>query len=254
MSSASMREVPLLRLVPVDEGECRKVYSKRLGVAPTRWEIEDPSRNYTTISLKLCESVEDVVDLDDLDDETYEDSGIIVHAKRKKDGDGPLVCNFILGRGLATRINWPAISRSCCGVMLRQSEGQVVAELTMNNIRSKNHCHLNGKQVESSIGEANALSDGDILSLYGPYGFAYRVEITTTANTRESNTASPSPKKKLKSDPLKREREVVHQDVADEARKNQVKGRQSVLWFCCYVPVVGILTNCKISSVHYAYI
>ena len=248
-----MREVPLLRLVPVDEGECRKVYFKRLGVAPTRWEIEDPSRNYTTISLKLCESVEDVVDLDDLDDETYEDFGIIVHAKRK-DGDGPLVCNFILGRGLATRINWPAISRSCCGVMLRQSEGQVVAELTMNNIRSKNHCHLNGKQVESSIGEANALSDGDILSLYGPYGFAYRVEITTTANTRESNTASPSPKKKLKSDPLKRERQVVHQDVADEARKNQVKGRQSVLWFCCYVPVVGILTNCKISSVHYAYI
>ena len=234
-----------MRLVPIDEGECRNVYSKRFGIAPTfHRKVEDSNRKLTTISLKLCESVEDVVDLDDLDDETFEDPIIIVHAKRK-DGDGPLVCNFILGRGSESRIIWSAISRSCCRVILRQGEGQVVAELMMNNIRSKHHCHLNGKRLESSIGEVNTLSDGDILSLYGPYGFAYRVEITATAQLLESNWASSPPKKKLKSDPPEDDeskREVVHQDVANEARKNQLKGRQSVAWFDCPYPFVGILT------------
>jgi len=238
-----MREVPLLRLVPVDEGECRNVYTKRFGIAPRPpallRKIEDSDRSkYRIISLKLCESIEDVVDLDDLDEETFEDSGIIVHAKRK-DGDGPLVCNFILGRRHETGIFFSCISRSCCRVILRQSGGQVVAELTMNIIRKKHKCHLNGKQVESSIGEAAVLSDGDILSLHGPYGFAYRVEITTTATTCESNLASPSPKKKLKSDAPPKDdeskREVVHQDVANEARKNQLKDFECPFCYCIIV-------------------
>jgi len=92
----------------------------------------------------------------------------------------------VLGRNRNTGIEWGAVSRALCEVCLTsQSFGSPSDEvysvssklqLTMKKPAQEHAVHLNGRRVDSKVGVTTELKDGDILSLYGPLGFAYRVQ------------------------------------------------------------------------------
>ena len=162
---SSVQEVSYLRLVPISGVECSREYTVRID---DRWIIDDNERNHSPTTLKLCQSTEDVVDVD-----AYEEQdGRVIFADIV---DGSPVCEFILGRQTGSGIQNTVVSRECCHVFLRKrkSDGMTVAYVIVNPM--KKTCYLNGCHI--SVEEAVFLSDGDILSLYGPYGFPYRVKM-----------------------------------------------------------------------------
>jgi hypothetical protein len=75
-----------------------------------------------------------------------------------------------------TGIKWSAVSRNLCDVSLiadRQTCSPAVAHLIMRKSAQDHAVCLNGTDLNSPIGKKIFLKDGDVVSLYGPTGFAY---------------------------------------------------------------------------------
>ena len=92
-----------------------------------------------------------------------------------------------LGRNNTTCIQDSFISRDLCSINLtKSSSGSVRVFLKMNmpreidedGVKRYGHAvHLNGKHLDIAVGVERELYSGDILSLFGPLGYAYRVEL-----------------------------------------------------------------------------
>ena len=78
-----------------------------------------------------------------------------------------------LGRGDITNIKWIAISRELCDIYYDSKYN--TAYLTMKKDKAQHAVYLNGMAVNLPVGIKIPMKDSDILSLYGPTGFAYRI-------------------------------------------------------------------------------
>lgn len=78
-----------------------------------------------------------------------------------------------LGRNDVTNIKWSAISRELCVISFDSS----IACMTMKKIAAQHAVFLNGIALNRPVGINIPLKDSDILSLYGPTGFAYRLDL-----------------------------------------------------------------------------
>jgi hypothetical protein len=82
---------------------------------------------------------------------------------------------FSLARNKFTGIKSDLISRSLCTVTVCCVDKEQVASVVVHKPPEMHAVHLNGEKINSS--EPMVLSNGSVLSLYGPIGFAYRVQI-----------------------------------------------------------------------------
>jgi len=88
-----------------------------------------------------------------------------------------------LGRGPVTRIQDSIVSRDLCSInVIRSSSGQDRAFIRMNKPHtvgevSGHGVHINGKYLDTEVGVMKELHSGDIISLFGPTGFAYKVKL-----------------------------------------------------------------------------
>ena len=95
--------------------------------------------------------------------------------------DNP-VSKVELGRSKTTGIIWSALSRKLCDVLLVfSSDSCPTASLIMKKPEQEVAVYINGHELNVGVGEKTVLKHGTILSLYGPTGFAYRVEISSDA-------------------------------------------------------------------------
>jgi hypothetical protein len=78
-----------------------------------------------------------------------------------------------LGRNDLTNIKWSAVSRELCDI----SFGSNIAYVTMKKVAAQHAVFLNGSELNRPVGVKIRLKDSDILSLYGPTGFAYRLSL-----------------------------------------------------------------------------
>jgi hypothetical protein len=78
-----------------------------------------------------------------------------------------------LGRNDLTNIKWSAVSRELCVVFFDSS----IAYVTMTKVAAQHAVFLNGSALNRPVGINIPLKDSDILSLYGPTGFAYQLNL-----------------------------------------------------------------------------
>ena len=87
---------------------------------------------------------------------------------------------IVLGRNTTTGIKFVGLSRELCCVSLTNdvsSSSAPTASLTMKREEGTHKVYLDGERLNGNIGSIVSLKDGQILSLYGPTSFAYRVKI-----------------------------------------------------------------------------
>jgi hypothetical protein len=78
-----------------------------------------------------------------------------------------------LGRNDLTNIKWSAVSRELCDI----SFGSNIAYVTMKKVAAQHAVFLNGSELNRPVGVKIRLKDSDIISLYGPTGFAYQLNL-----------------------------------------------------------------------------
>lgn len=89
----------------------------------------------------------------------------------------------ILGRQKVTEIKWIGISRALCDVSLVERSSSVVASMRMRRPPNthleynSHHVYLDGTLVNAALGAELPLTNGIIIALYGPTGFAYQVSV-----------------------------------------------------------------------------
>ena len=87
--------------------------------------------------------------------------------------------SVIFGRNKVTNIKWSVISRDLCDVsLISRRFDQSAAFITMKKSAVEHAVCLNGRELNVPVGNKVSIEDSDILSLYGPAGFAYRVELS----------------------------------------------------------------------------
>jgi len=188
---------------------------------PLKKEYDVPRRE---ITLKLCDSSHDVVDVDA--DDVVEKRHVH-HARRFHDGS--VAASVCLGRNNATGINHRAVSRALIDVSMsrgiREGDGtkkEVVAldgtdvtdseeqKVDTNNDDTKtkkdnskeeqftpkafyslrkpegSHAvYLDGKEIQQPVGRRCPLQHGQIIGLWGPDNFAYLVDISMNRESEE---------------------------------------------------------------------
>jgi hypothetical protein len=78
-----------------------------------------------------------------------------------------------LGRNDLTNITWSAVSRELCDISFESN----IAYVTMKKVADQHAVFLNGSELNRPVGTKIRLMDSVILSLYGPTGFAYRLNL-----------------------------------------------------------------------------
>ncbi len=78
-----------------------------------------------------------------------------------------------LGRNGLTNITWTAVSRNLCDISFESN----MAYVTMKKVAAQHAVFLNGSELNRPVGAKIRLKGSDILSLYGPTGFAYQFDI-----------------------------------------------------------------------------
>ena len=78
-----------------------------------------------------------------------------------------------LGRNDSTNIKWSAVSRELCVISFDSS----IAYVTMKKVAAQHAVFLNGSALNRPVGTKIPLNDSDIISLYGPTGFAYQLNL-----------------------------------------------------------------------------
>mmetsp|Transcript_12837 Transcript_12837/g.19791 ORF Transcript_12837/g.19791 Transcript_12837/m.19791 type:complete len:591 (+) Transcript_12837:67-1839(+) len=81
----------------------------------------------------------------------------------------------VLGRSGVTGIKSTLISRQLCTLEMKGKS----ASITMLKESEQHAIFLNGEPLEGPVGKEFELNDLDILSLYGPVDFAYRVQLSS---------------------------------------------------------------------------
>ncbi|KAL9190387.1 hypothetical protein ACHAXT_007598 [Thalassiosira profunda] len=88
----------------------------------------------------------------------------------------------MLGRCKTTGIEWSAVSRKLIEVHVEADPKAIycspAAYLVMKKPPADHAAFLSGTELNYPLGARVPLKDGDILALYGPTGFAYKVELS----------------------------------------------------------------------------
>jgi hypothetical protein len=87
--------------------------------------------------------------------------------------------NVTLGRSSVTGIRSTLISRQLCTVAMEVEGKSARASITMLKESKYHAVFLNGEPLERPVGKELELVDQDILSLYGPVDFAYRIQLSS---------------------------------------------------------------------------
>ena len=95
----------------------------------------------------------------------------------KKEEDVAGLYNLTLGRSSTTAIKSTLISRSLCTVSMPKGDA-ATASVAMLKEPDGHAVFLNGDPLNEPAGKEIKLRHDDILSLYGPVGFAYRVQLS----------------------------------------------------------------------------
>ena len=177
MSSAAAagEVIPILILTLIARNESIKLLTQTLGSAPnvSKWIVKDSRQSQNPIIQKLCDPSEDIVDLTDSED--YDHGGIVCNAMTH--ANGLFSSRFTLGRSEPLGIVWTALSRTACDVELSHNkEDKIIAEV--QNPKQK-FVHVDGKVLIDIPGKKMKLQQGSIISLYGPVGFSYKVDLLT---------------------------------------------------------------------------
>ncbi|KAL7533563.1 hypothetical protein ACHAXR_009261, partial [Thalassiosira sp. AJA248-18] len=161
----------LLKLIPVSRAACEAILREK-GLA------------YSEPVYLITGSQEDY----DIARET-----ITLEMMWTKDSNTTNMTKVVLGRNTTTGIQWSAISRKLCDISLAylikdpHPTSTPTAFLSMKKKLADHAVCLDGSELNEPIGDKVALEDGMVISLYGPTGFAYRVEVS-------HNKALPSKK------------------------------------------------------------
>ena len=87
--------------------------------------------------------------------------------------------NVTLGRSSVTGIRSTLISRQLCTLAIGVGGESARASITMLKESKYHAVFLNGEPLEEPVGKEFELFDQDILSLYGPVDFAYRIQLSS---------------------------------------------------------------------------
>ena len=87
--------------------------------------------------------------------------------------------NVTLGRSSVTGIRSTLISRKLCTLAIGFKGESARASITMLKESEHHAVFLNGEPLEEPAGKEFELFDQDILSLYGPVDFAYRIQLSS---------------------------------------------------------------------------
>jgi len=242
-----------LRLTPLSRNECIARLEQKgkvnlhgpVGLPSVDASLQSASAEYDcprrALTLKMCLSTEDVVDLDSF----AASEGIVRYRLPEERGRVAVV----LGRNAATGIKWTSVSRALCDVSLAtrtdggrrppaaprgaaapdgapsdsgkgQSEDDgLLASLRLRKPAGSHYIHLDGELVQAPPGEPVALAHGAVVALYGPTGFAYEVAIA-----REDEREGPrkhgegNPKKRKADDRPAENKEDLRREVRRRAR------------------------------------
>lgn len=93
----------------------------------------------------------------------------------ERDSNATSLEEVALGRSVVTGIKSTLISRQLCTIEMRGRSGSI----TMLKQPEQHAVFLNGEPLEVPAREKHGLVDRDILSLYGPVDFAYRIQLSS---------------------------------------------------------------------------
>ena len=83
-----------------------------------------------------------------------------------------------LGRGPVTRIQDSIVSRYLCSINLISDRVFIIMNKPYEcEDRFLHGVHINGEHLKVEAGVRKELHSGDVISLFGPTGYAYRVEL-----------------------------------------------------------------------------
>jgi len=276
-----------LKLIPLSREECR-ARLERKGEIPTP-PLDDPSKPWFpasreaqeafnrprgNLTLKLCKSTEDIVEVDG-DNEAREDAaaaaGFVQYASQYRDESTAAI--VALGRNSTTGIRYTSVSRALCDVSLRRGNKKVctvdlvsspaavglktdpssststvitdtsndsgandkkiaaAAFLSMRKPAGNHFVHLDGEIVNKPLGREIALSNGSIISLFGPLSFAYEVaisqaEYTDVKTNSDKSNESGSTWESLSSSPRKRKANPSCDEKIEVPEKVEVRTQQ----------------------------
>ena len=252
----------MLTLAPLSREECRTRLEMKgkTSLENPSWIITEGSDEYNRhrnkITLKLCSSNEDVVDVDD--DGLDIEHDLVRYASQYRDGS--IAAIVPLGRNMETNIKYTAVSRALCDVSLTKTspggkrevcmvdlatspgrniedddnklqppipagsnETVAAAALSMRKAPGKHAVYIDGELVIRPVGREVPLHHGAIISLYGPTGFAYEVSISQNDNKSKNDNdgdvaTSPvrSPKRRKANTPESNKKQKCKSPMKEE--------------------------------------
>ena len=154
-----------------------------------------------------------------------EDPSIVFHAR--KFDDGSVAASVLLGRNPTTGIQMSSVSRALCELSFSRSDknntiakkdGQswLVAILSMRKAPGMHAVHIDGVAVDKPLGRTIPIKDGSIISLWGPLGFAYLVQILNRDDAQQKQKAhskSVSLKRKAVEPPSSSKQLSAHKEI-----------------------------------------
>jgi hypothetical protein len=218
---------PSLKLIPLSISQCASALKKIIGAESANEDYIIPPAvekiERKTMILKLCNESDDVVDVDN------ESSGGLVPTRYARvNDDGNFSCELKLGRSEFSSIQYNKVSRALCdiGITRAASKGEaansnidITVWVKMRKAVGQHAVYLDGSLISEQVGEPFLVNDGAIISLYGPTGFAYRVEIIgngANVNRIDCNNASKKRGATTNNDSNKR---IKHQGVKQDAHQ-----------------------------------
>lgn len=172
-----------LTLTPISEHQCKETLKNELGVSATpdkehKEKLEDGKKQHPPLMLKLPVDIPHS-SIEDEDDDEEEDAGssdlsspIVKYCRY--DDENKVSVIMKLGRVAVFGVNNHYVSRNLCFLEL---DSNAEACVIMCKDVEKRMLHINGRPVTHPAGEKIQLQNGSVLSLIGPTGLAYRVEI-----------------------------------------------------------------------------
>lgn len=166
-----------LTLTPISEHQCKETLKNELGVSATpdeehKEKLEDGKKQHPPLMLKLPVNIPDS-SIEDEEGNEEEDASPVVKYCRYNDENKVSVI-MKLGRVAVFGVNNRYVSRNFCFLEL---DSNAEACVIMCKDVEKRMLHINGRPVTQPAGEKIQLRNGSVLSLIGPTGLAYRVEI-----------------------------------------------------------------------------
>ena len=143
-----------LTLVPMNKDECASALKKLKGYLPEQpdYLVPVPEKDQNTVRKTIVLEENDVANS---------------HATSLEE--------VALGRSSVTGIRSVLISRHLCNLAMKGN----AASITMLKESDQHAVFLNGEPLGAPVGNASDLNDQDILSLFGPVDFSYRIQLSS---------------------------------------------------------------------------